>query len=142
MLYRTNEYIEYTGDTINYSGEISFYNEYGKEYINSEYCYKVNYKGIDSKSILSNSYNVDTSLNIQNRLIGLEYLSGKSYQYRYNKNYKYYVVMDWNTFWLGPEKKRLKKVVKSFPKDSTKILFINKDYILEDSLSINSVYFK
>lgn len=142
MLYRTNEYIKTTGDTLYYSGEISFYNEFGKEYINSEYCSKTNYKAIDSKALKSNSFPIDTILRIQDRLMGLEYFSGEPYKFNHSNKIKYSVVMDWNTFWQGPEKKRLKKVIKSFPKDSTLIIFINKDYILEDSLFIHSAYLK
>ena len=143
MLYRTNKYVEATGDSSIWSGEMSYFDSSHVLYIqHTNYCPGTTHRDINADSLIPNirtEENKDTIM-IDSDLVGLEYLSGKSFELNSIKLKKYNVVMDFNSFWRGPEKKKLRAVSRALPKDSTMFILINKDYIEEDRLHMYKRY--
>ncbi len=137
MLYRTDFYIKKTNDTSLWNGKVKYFSPDRVMYIqHTNYCPTSTTRDIhpDSLYLMVKENENDTVETIDKYLVGLEYSSGRAFVIDSVKLKKYNVVMDFNTWWIGPEKKHLKRIVKALPKDSTLYLFINKDYIVSDSL--------
>jgi len=143
-LYRTDNYFYQTKDTSIWSGEVKYFSDNRVLYNqHTNYCSSLSYKDINPDSLLVPiiDESVDSLETIDKYLIGLEYLSGESFKIDSIDLRKYNVVMDFNTWWRGPEKRRLRRIRKSTTKDSILFIFINKDYIVADSLMLYEYVF-
>jgi len=144
MLYRTDNYLYHTKDTSFWSGEVKYFSDNHVLYNqHTNYCSSLSYKDINPDSLLVPiiDESVDSLKTIDKYLIGLEYLSGESFEIDSIDLRKYNVVMDFNTWWRGPEKRRLRRIRKNTTKDSILFIFINKDYIVADSLMLYEYVF-
>ena len=139
MLYRTDYYLEQTNDTSFWSGELKYFS-YNHVLFDqhTNYCSSVSFKDINADSLISyvNFESEDSLKKIDKYLIGLEYLEGAVFYVDSIELRKYNIVMDFNTWWKGPEKRRIRRISKALPKDSTLYILINKDYILEDDIEL------
>jgi hypothetical protein len=143
LLYRTNKYVEETGDSSIWSGEVSYFDSSHILYVqHTNYCPSSTHRDINVDSLVPITRIVEDkgTIMIDRDLVGLEYLFSKPFLLESIKLKKYNVVMDFNSFWRGPEKKKLRAISKALPKDSTLFIFINKDYIKEDSLHMYEKY--
>jgi len=138
MLYRTNYYLHQTADTLIWRDEVKYFSSNRLLYVqHTNFCPSASYRDINPDSlILTGIESNDSAVFIDKYLVGLEYPDGSTFNIDSISLKKYNVVMDFNSWWIGPEKRRLRKINKALPEDSTFYLFINKDYIISDSLEL------
>ncbi len=139
MLYRTDYYLKQTHDTTFWSGNVRYFSSNHLMYNqHTNYCPSSTTRDIhpDSLYLIVKVGESDSVETIDNDLVGLEYLSGNDFVLDSIKLRKYNVILNFNTWWRGPEKRQIRRISKALPKDSTLYLLINKDYILEDDLEL------
>ncbi len=141
LLFRTQNYISLTGDSALFAGQIWFFDEKGMPREVPDYCtpHTMHQFGIAHLDALP----LDSSaIPLTAVLQTLETENGKRLTLSDFPNNRSFILMDWNTFINGPQRKMLRSVYQIPGAKEATIIFVNKDVIIADSLeqSYRSVF--
>lgn len=145
LYYRTKDYYN-TLDTADFSKRVWVFNKNGERCrINTSQfnvCSNVSQRVLTHKDYPLDSLPVDTSYSIETYFNYIYNVNEKHPEFSQLPMKDYYLILDWTTFFLGPQNKNLRKLKKQIQQQEKDVLylFVSKDIII-DSSSVNDFKF-